>query len=191
MNAETKTMTQELNGVDLPGLTQLIETAAKEPVLAEAQWRATNEWLGGSHNRSAMRGFSALGREDDSRAEPFLAEADEPPVLLGENRGANPVEYVLAGLLGCLTTTLAFFAAAEGIELRAVRSSVEADMNVRGMLGLDGDVRNGFRDVRVRFEIESDAPRERLEALMQTARERSVVLDILTRPTPVSVELAG
>jgi uncharacterized OsmC-like protein len=191
MNAKTTTMKQELNGVDLQGLTQLIETAGDQPVLAEAQWRASNEWLGGSHNRSSMQGFSALGREDESRTEPFLADADEPPVLLGQNLGANPVEYVLTALLGCLTTTLVYFGAAEGIELKSVRSRVEADMNIRGMFGLDPEVRNGFRDVRVSLEIEADAPRERIEALVQTARERSVVLDILTQPTPVSVDLAS
>ncbi len=191
MTTETTTIQQELNGVNLQGLAGLIEVAGDQPAMAEAQWRATNEWVGGAHNRSEMQGFSFLGQEDSSREQPFLADADEPPMLLGQNRGANPVEFVLAALLGCLTTTLAFFAAAEGIELRSVRSRVEADMNARGMLGLDPAVRNGFRGVRVSFEIEADAPRERIEALMQTARERSVVLDILTQPTPVTVELAS
>ena len=190
MQAKTQTTQMTLNGVDLEGLQALIRTADEQPALAEAQWRATNEWLDGPLNRTAMQGFFAAGAEDDSRQEAFLASADEPPVLLGENRGPNPVEYVLTALLGCLTTTLAYFAAAEGLELKSIRSRAEADMNVRGMFGLDPEVRNGFRDLRVSFEIESDEPRERIEALMQTARERSVVLDIVANPTPVSVELA-
>jgi uncharacterized OsmC-like protein len=182
---------RELNGVDLDGLHSIIETCTAEPAKARAEWRATNEWRGGARSETALQHFKVFGLEDGSRSEPFVIEADEPSVLLGTNRGANPVEHVLAGLLGCLTTTLVYFAAAEGIELLSVRSRAESDIDVRGMLGLDESVRPGFRSIRVRFEVEAGRGRERLEELMETVRRRSVVLDTLVSPVPVSVELAA
>lgn len=178
-----------LNGVDVAALTDMIEEVTAKPSLGQARFRAQNTWLGGAFNRTSIQGFHAAGQEDASRAEPFLIDSDEPPVLLGENRGANAVEIALAALASCMTGTLVYYGAAMGIELEEVTATLEGDLDQRGLLGIDETVRNGFQHVRVDYRIKSPEPRERIQELLGVAQKFSPVYDLITNPVPVSLRL--
>jgi len=186
-----KMMEQErvVNGVNVTRLFGTIATIKKEPGIGRFQFRATNRWINGTHNEAKVKDFFGAGKEDDSRKEAYVFDEDEPAVLLGEDRGANPVEYVLVALSGCLTTSLIAHAAARGIRLDAVESRLEGDLDVRGFLGMTDEVRRGYENIRVTFRIKSDAPRETLQELVELAQKRSPVFDIVTNPTPVKVTL--
>ena len=183
----TKLTERIRNGVDSQQLYGTLDLLAQQPELATFQFRVVNEWLGGAHNRSSIAAFYAAGGEDTSRAEPFHVDAGEPPILLGANEGPNPVEHLLHALAACLTTTIVYIAAARGVALTHVSSRLEGDMDVRGALGLDDDVRNGFEQIRVAFHIEGDAPAEKLREVVERAQRRSAVFDIVTNGVPVSV----
>lgn len=187
----TQTMSQFVNGIDVEQLQNAVATLEADGSLALCRFRAKNRWADGAYNRTTIQDFFALGGEDKSRKAPFVHDADEPPALCGQNRGANPVEHVLSGLSACLTTTLVFYAALDGVTLHSVESVIEADLDLRGLLDIDSDVRNGFKHIRITYHIESDAPREKIEALTETAQKFSAVFDIVTNPVPVSVSLAG
>ncbi|KCZ72278.1 putative redox protein, regulator of disulfide bond formation [Candidatus Methanoperedens nitroreducens] len=178
-----------VNGVNVTQLFSTIDTLKEKPELGKFKFRATNKWISGMHNRATVKDFYGAGQEDTSRTEPWVFDADEPPVLVGENRGANPVEYALVALSACLTTALIGHAAARGIKLDEVESKFEGDLDVRGFLGVSESVRNGYENVRVTFRIKADAPREKLQELVEVAQKRSPVFDIFTHPTPVSVTL--
>lgn len=178
-----------VNGVNVTQLYSTIETIRENPDIARFKFRATNRWINGTHNQAAVKEFFGAGKEDDTRKRPFVFDEDEPAVLLGEDRGANPVEYVLVALSGCLTTSLVAHAAARGVKLDAVESRLEGDLDVRGFLGMTDEVRRGYRNIRVTFRIKSDAPREKLRELVEVAQKRSPVFDIVTNPTPVEVRL--
>lgn len=180
-----------INGVDVDQLSEVMDELKSQPELARFRFRATNRWVDGAHSRAFVQDFYGAGQEDTSRSEPMIFDEDEPPVLLGQNRGANPVEYVLTALSGCLMTALVTQTAARGVQLRHVECRLEGDLDVRGFLGLADDVRNGYQQIRVEFDIDSDAPRETLEELVKAAQQRSPVFDVVTRPVPVSVELAS
>jgi uncharacterized OsmC-like protein len=180
---------QRLNGVSRDGLFDTIDAIQATPELAKFQFRAQNRWMNGGHNRTTVRQFYGAGQEDMSRAEPFILDADEPAVLLGENHGANPVEYVLTALAGCLTTSLVYHAAARGIKLDEVESRLEGDLDLRGFLGLSDQVRNGYENVRVTFKVKGDAPEEVLAELVGLAQQRSPVFDIVSHGVPISVGL--
>lgn len=186
----TEKTTEKPNGVDVPMLFETIDAIKDQPTLAKCQFRARNRWMDGAHCRTTIRDFHAAGEEDQSRTEPFEFDADEPPVLLGENRGANPVEFALTALAGCLTTSLIYHAAARGIRLNAVESQLEGDLDLRGFLNLDDSVRNGYENVRVTFKVDADAPREQIEELVKMAQQRSPVFDMMSNPVPVTVGLA-
>jgi uncharacterized OsmC-like protein len=158
------------------------------PELGVFQFRASNRWLGGAHNRSTIRSFYGAGQEDDSRAEAFSIDAGEPAVLLGVDTGPNPAEALLHALAACLTTTLVYVAAARKVNLTEVESTLEGDMDVRGCLGLTDEVRNGFTNIRVRFRISGDAPQEKLQEIVQRAQARSAVFDMVSNGVPVQVE---
>src|SRR5262249_25034118 len=143
--------------------------------LANFKFRARNKWVAGGRNRSTVQSFYGAGQEDASRKGPFVMDNDEPDVLLGSDQAANPVENVLHTLAGCLTTSLIYHAAARGIKIDAVESSLEGDLVLRGFLGLDDHVRNGYENVRVTFRISSGAPRAQLEELCKVAQARSPV----------------
>jgi uncharacterized OsmC-like protein len=169
---------------------QLFDTIGaiqETPGLAKFQFRGENRWINGAHNRTTVQEFYGAGQEDTSRSAPYVLDADEPPVLLGENEGANPVEYALTALAGCLTTSLVYHAAARGIELQEVESRLEGDLDLQGFLGMDDAVRNGFQNIRVTFRIKGNAPEETLDELCQLAQQRSPVFDIVSNPVPVSV----
>jgi uncharacterized OsmC-like protein len=177
------------NGVDTGQMFGTLDAIEGQPELARFQFRATNHWIAGAHNRSTIKGFWGAGQEDTSRAEAFELDADEPAVLLGIDTGPNPVEHLLHALAACLTTSLVYVAAARGVRLTAVESTVEGDMDVRGALGLDDGYRNGFQHIRVSFRVEGDAPEEKLREVVERARRRSAVYDIVSNGVPVAVEV--
>jgi uncharacterized OsmC-like protein len=151
--------------------------------LAKFQFRARNTWLTGGRNRTSIKEFYGAGQEDATRMKPFVLDADKPPVLLGEDHGANPVEFVLHALAVDLTTTLVYHAAARGITIEAVESQLEGDLDLHGFLGLSDSVRRGYQNIRVNFTIKTDAPADALKDLCKY----SSVLDIVSNPVPVSV----
>lgn len=171
------------NGVDVTALFDTIEAVKADPELAQFRFRAANAWLDGGHNRSTIQAFYGCRAEDSTRTAPFVLDADEPPVLLGEDRGANPVEYVLHALAACLTTTLVYHAAARGLRIGAVESHLEGDLDLRGFLGLSADVRKGYREIRVRMRVQSDAA----PAVLQELTQYSPVYDIVSNSVPVKL----
>ena len=177
------------NGVNVGALVGAREALSKTPAAARFTWRATSEWMNGTHSRSTVSGFRGLGAEQQHKRA-FEFEADHPEVFASEDRGATPVEYVLVGLAGCLTAGIASVAQYRGIQLRSVTASLEGTMDIQGILGADGDVRNGFDDVTVTFTIDADASRDDIEALVAQSQKRSAVYDIITNPTNVAVAVA-
>ena len=176
---------QTVNGVNVTQLGATIGAIRETPTLATFQFRAHNRWVEGGLNRSTIKEFYGAGEEDATRTEPFVLEADEPPVLLGEDRGANPVEYVLHALAACLTTSLVYHAAAQGIQIDEVESRLEGDLDLHGFLGLKDDVRKGYQNIRVSFRIKADATEEQLRELCKM----SPVFDIVSNPVPVAIDI--
>lgn len=174
------------NGVDVAALLGAREALAAAPQAARFQWRATSDWVRGTHTAAQVEGFHGLGEAQRHRTR-FRFDMDHPEIFASEDHGATPVECVLVGLAGCLTAGIAAVAQNRGIQLRSVKAVVEGAMDIQGILGMDPEVRNGFDDVRVRFEIDADASREEIEALVAQSQKRSAVYDILTNPTLVSV----
>lgn len=178
-----------VNGVNVDELVGTIEAIRQQPELAKLQFRANNEWISGTYNRTSVNEVFGAG-EEQRREKTFVLEKDEPVFLLGTDKGANPVEHALAALAGCLTTTLVYFAALEGVQLEEITSKFEGDASILGFLGLDENTRMGCEEIRVTFDIKSEAPREKIQELVELAQERSGVFDMLTNKTPVSVKLA-
>ncbi len=174
-----------INGVNVTALGETVAAVQGNPEIAKFQFRAKNKWLGGGHNRSEIKGFYGACQEDTTRTEPFVLDNAEPPVLLGEDQGANPVEYVLHALAGCMTTTMVYHAAARGINIESVESELEGDLDLHGFLRLDENVRNGYQNIRVKFTVKSDATPEQLAELARI----SPVFDIISNAVPVAVEL--
>lgn len=185
---KTATMTKDAptmcNGVDVTAMMDTIAAVKADPSLGKFQFRSTNRWMGGGHNRSTIRGFYGAGQEDTTRMKPFVLDADEPPVLLGEDTAANPVEFVLHALAACMTTTMAYHAAARGIEVEAIDSSLEGDLDLRGFLDL-ADVRKGYSAMRVRMKVKSKASKETLAELVKF----SPVHDLVSRALPLEVAI--
>jgi uncharacterized OsmC-like protein len=178
------------NGVDTEQLYGTLDAIKADPPLAKFQFRARNRWIDGAHNRTTIRDFYAAKQEDTSRAAEFVLDAGEPAILLGTDTGPNPAEYLLHALGACLTTSLVYVAAARGIHLTEVESTLEGDMDVQGALGLSDDYRNGFEQIRVSFRVKGDAPEEKLRALVARAQQRSAVFDMVTNGVPVAVDVA-
>ena len=174
------------NGVNVEALLGAREALTEAPEAARFQWRATCDWVNGTHSRSAVEGFYGLGEEQQHKTQ-FTFDADHPEVFASHDHGATPVEYVMVGLAGCLTAGVASVAQNRGIQLRSVRATLEGDMDIQGILGVDSDVRNGFDSIKVSFEIDADASRDDVEALVAQSQKRSAVFDIVTNPTNVSV----
>jgi uncharacterized OsmC-like protein len=177
------------NGVDTAQMFGTLDAIKADPSLGRFQFRVANAWHGGAHNRSTIQRFYGAGQEDTSRERPFTIDAGEPAVLLGHDEGPNPVEALLHALAGCLTTSIVYVAAARGVRLTRVESRLEGDMDVRGALGLSGEVRNGFERIRVTFAVEGDAPEEKLREVVARAQARSAVYDMIAHGVPTSVEL--
>jgi uncharacterized OsmC-like protein len=178
------------NGVDTAQLYATLDAIKADPTLAKFEFRARNRWIGGAHNRTTIRDFYAANQEDTSRAEEFVVDAGEPAILLGTDTGPNPAEYLLHALAACLTTSLVYVAAARGVELTEVESTLEGDMDVRGALGLSDDYRNGFDRIRVSFRVAGNAPEEKLREVVERAQQRSAVFDMVTNGVPVTVDVA-
>jgi uncharacterized OsmC-like protein len=177
------------NGVDVPTLFATLDAVKASPEIADFRFRAHNTWVSGTHNRTSIQGFYGAGQEDTSRPEPFVYDADHPTVLVGSNKGPTPVEFLLHAIAACLTAGLANIAAARGVTLHRVESTVEGDIDLLGILGLSAEVRNGYQQIRVSFMVEGDATQEQLAALVEQSRRRSAVYDVLTNGTDVVIDV--
>ncbi len=176
---------KSLNGVDVKRLMETIDEISKNPDLAKFNFRAANRWLGADHNQSTIKDFYGAGKEDTSRAKPYTFDAGEPDVLLGNDSGANPVEFLLHALAACMTTTLVYHAASRGIEIESVESKVEGDIDIQGFLGLSKDIRKGYQRIGVTFRVKSDASPEQLAELTTF----SPVFDTIANPVDVQVKV--
>jgi uncharacterized OsmC-like protein len=177
-----------VNGINADQLFETIDLVKFNPDLAFFKFRAQNTWINGTHNQATVKDFYGALQEDDSR-ELLVFDLDEPPVLCGENLGANPVEYLLVALSGCLTTSLVAHAAARGITLEKVSSRYEGDLDLRGFLGLSEEVPVGYQTIRVYFTIEAEISETQKEELVKMAQKYSPVFNTITQATPVSVQL--
>ena len=186
--AMTKDDNNTRNGVNVDELFNTIDAVKKTPVIAKFRFRANNEWFDGGHNRTTIRDFYGI-QKDHKHEATFKLDADEPPLLLGTGKGPNPVEYLLTALAACVTTALVYHAAAKGIVLRSVESRLEGDIDLRGFLGIDQNVRNGYQEIRVYFKIDADVPEQELEELVKLGPTYSPVYDSITKGVPVKVQL--
>jgi uncharacterized OsmC-like protein len=175
-----------LNGVDTPNLFATIDVVAANPPLAKFQFRAKNRWVSGTYGQGTIETFYGAGSEH-AHKKTFTLEADHPAVLVGDDRAPLPVEIVLYGLAACITGGIANIAAARGVELTEVEGTVEGDMDLRGILGLSKDVRNGYQGIRATFRIKGNAPEEKLRQIVEQAKARSAVYDILANAVPVDI----
>jgi uncharacterized OsmC-like protein len=187
MNATATPITVD-NGVNVEALLGARQALTEAPAAAQFKWRASCSWVRGTHSRSSVQGFFGLGAEQTHRTE-FRYDADHPELFAAEDNGAAPVEFVLVGLASCLTAGVAAVAQNRRIQLRSVKATVEAGMDLQGILGIDDEVRNGFDGVKVVFDIDADATREEIAALVAQSQKRSAVFDIVTNPTNVTVEV--
>ena len=189
MQSNTAEQTQIVdNGVNTEALLGAREALTEAPQAAQFTWRASCDWVKGTHSRSQVHGFHGLGEEQQHRTT-FAFDTDHPEVFAAEDMGATPVEYVLVGLAGCLTAGVASVAQNRNIQLRKVTAILEGQMDLQGILGIDSDIRNGFDDVTVTFDIDADATQEEIEALVAQSQKRSAVFDIMTNPTNVTVQV--
>ncbi len=184
----TKNMDKIVNGLKVGQLFETIDAIKENKEIAKFNFRAQNKWIDGAENHTTVSDYSGACKTF-TRSKPHTFVKDEPPVLLGNDNGANPVEYLLAGLAGCLTTSLVAHAAAKGIKLDSVESTLEGNIDLRGLLQMDENVNPGYESIQVNFKIESDAPKETLQELVELAKKSSPVCNTVTKPTPVNVKL--
>lgn len=183
-----ETLQKTVNGFKSQDIMDTVGAIQSNPEIAKFKFRARNKWISGGHNRSTIQDFYGACIEDETRKKPFVFDNSEPPILLGNNEGANPVEFILHGLAGCMTTTMMLHAAANGISVDHVESSLEGDLDVQGFLGLDETIRNGYQQIKVNFKIEGDLTEEEKQKLISFAY-MSPVFDIVTNKVPVSLSL--
>ncbi len=183
--------TKTMNGLDLEKMTQTVQALSGDPRLARFEFRARNTWITGGENRSRIKDFYGAGQEDASRTTGWEFTNGEPPVLLGNNEGANPVEFLLHGLAGCVTTTTVLHAAARGITIHRLSTELEGTIDLQGLLGLDDDVPAGYQSITIRMDIEADCSDEELDDLLSFARGHSPVCNTVCRPVPVNIERVG
>jgi uncharacterized OsmC-like protein len=177
-----------VNGVSVTQLFGTINAITGNPAISKFNFRAKGRWINGGHNQTTINDFDGAC-QTHTRHQPFVFDKDEPPVLLGTDQGANPVEYALAALNGCLTTSLIYHAAAQGINIDEVESTLSGDLDLQGFLGMSENVRNGYEKIKVNFRVKSDAPSEKIRELVDLAQKRSPVFDIVSHPTPIEVSL--
>lgn len=185
----TSTATPVDNGVNTEFLLKAREMLTAQPEGAGFKWRVTNTWVKGTHSRTSVDGFFGLGEEQNHRSE-FTVEGDHPELFAAEDQGATPVELLLVSLASCLTAGVAAVAQNREIQLHSVSATLQGDMDIRGILGADPEVRNGFSQIKVTYNIEADASPEDIKALVAQSAKRSAVFDIVTNPTNVTVEVA-
>ena len=176
------------NGVNVEALLGARAALTEAPAAAAFKWRATCEWINGTHSRSTVQQFFGLGEDQNHRSE-FTFDTDHPEIFASEDNGATPVELVLVGLAGCLSAGVAAVAQRRGIQLNSVSASLDAGMDIQGILGIDSDVRNGFDGIKVQFNIDADASEDDIKALVAQSQKRSAVFDIVTNPTNVTVKV--
>jgi uncharacterized OsmC-like protein len=177
------------NGVNVEALLGAREHLTDAPELAQFQWRASCEWIKGTHSRSTFSGFSGLGA-DHAHRQDYALEADHPEIFASEDNGATPTELVLGALASCLTAGVASVATRRGVQLRSVTATIEGAMDIQGILGIDSDVRNGFDGITVTYTIDADASQADIEAIVAQSQKRSAVFDIVSNPTTINVEVA-
>lgn len=188
MKTEERT---KVNGLDVAQMEETVNALKADPKLAHFEFRNRNQWITGGENRSTIQGFYGAGQEDTSRSEPFVFTNGEPPVLLGDNEGANPVEFLLHALAGCVTTTTVLHATARGIKINRIATRLVGDIDLQGLLDLDPSVPAGYRQITIEMDIDADASDEELDDLLQFARGHSPVCNTVCRPVPVAVKRAG
>ena len=174
------------NGVNVEALLGARQALTDTPEAAQFKWRATCSWVRGTHSRSSVEKFFGLGTEQSHKTE-FKYDADHPAIFASEDMGATPVEYVLVGLASCLTAGIAAVAQNRNIQLRSVKATLEAGMDLQGILGIDSEVRNGFSGIKVVYDIDADATKEEIASLVAQSQRRSAVFDIIANPTDISV----
>jgi uncharacterized OsmC-like protein len=184
----TTHISKTCNGLDLEQMGQTVKALKNNPALAQFQFRARNRWIDGGENRSTIKDFYGAGSEDTSRSEAFVFTNGEPPVLLGRNEGANPVEFLLHALAGCVTTTTVLHAAARGIKLRKLSTELTGNIDLQGLLALDDRVPVGYESIRIKMDIEADCSDEDLAELIAFAQRHSPVCNTVCRPVPVTIE---
>ena len=176
------------NGVNVQALLDAREALRGAPEATKFTWRASCKWVNGTHSQATVSNFFGLGEEQSHKTETTF-EADHPEIFASEDRGITPIEYLLVGLSSCLTAGIASVAQNRGIQLRSVESKLEGTMDIQGILGMDSDVRNGYDDIKVTFEIDADASKEDIEAIVAQSQKRSAVYDALTNPVNVTVDV--
>ena len=177
------------NGVNVDALLAARAALTQAPEAAQFKWRATSEWLSGTHSRHTIAGFHGLG-SDQKHRQAFQYDTDHPEIFASEDNGPTPVEYILVGLAGCLSAGIAAVAQNRNIQLRSVKATLEGGMDIQGILGIDEKVRNGFDGIKVHYEIDADATSEQIAALVAQSQKRSAVFDVLTNPTDVHVTVS-
>ena len=176
------------NGLDTQAMVQTVDALKSDKTLAKFEFRASNKWIDGVENRSAIQGFFGAGAEDKSRSKPFTFTNGEPPVLLGNNQGANPAEFLLHALAGCVTTTIVLHAAARGIRIESISTELSGDIDLQGLLDLDQSVPVGYRQITMKMDIKADCDDAELDDLLKFAHAHSPVCDTVCRPVPVVLE---
>lgn len=182
-----KPQSETVNGVNVSELRKTIDDMKATPGLAKFKFRVRNEWIDGGHNRSTVGDFHGANQEISHQRQ-FLLEADEAPVLLGNDLGANPVEHLLHALAACVTSSMVYHAAARGIRIDEVESSMEGNIDLKGFLGLDNNVRNGYENIRMNFKIKADVPDDQLQAICDMGPKFSPVFDSLSKGVPITVK---
>ncbi|WP_054033480.1 OsmC family protein [Desulfatitalea tepidiphila] len=177
-----------VNGVNVDELFGTIDAVKTAPVIAKFKFKAENQWVDGGHNRTTIKNFYGT-QQEHQRREPFVLDADEPPILLGRDMGPNPVEYALTALAACVTSSIVYHAAAKGITIRAMESRLEGDIDLQGFLGIRDDVPRGYQEIRMYVTIDADASPEKLAEIVALGPQYSPVFDTITRAVPVKVQL--
>lgn len=190
MSTATKTVPAPRNGINVPVLFATLDAVKGTPSLAAFQFRAKNRWKSGTHSQTTISGFYGAGQEQ-KRDTTFVYEADHPAVLVGADNAPTPVEFLLHALLACLTAGIGNIASARGIDLDEVESTIEGDINLLGLLGLDANVRNGYRGLKVSFRIKGNAPEETLKKIVLRSKDRSAVYDVLTNGVPIDIDVVA
>jgi uncharacterized OsmC-like protein len=188
ITAPTRPTREPRNGVNTPVLFATINAVKETPALAKFRFRASSRWIDGTYSESRVESFSGAGGEHAHQTQ-FRYAADHPTVLVGQDRGPTPIEFLLHGLAACITAGIGNIAAARGVTLTSVESHVEGDIDLRGLLGISGDVRNGYERIRITFDIAGDAPPEKLREIVEQSRSRSAVFDVLTNGVPVDISI--
>jgi uncharacterized OsmC-like protein len=183
-----KEMAMQTNGLDMDALVGTVAAVKEDPSLGNFEFRATNQWINGGENRSRIKEFYGAGAEDESRTEAFEFTNGEPPVLLGANEGANPVEFLLHALAGCVTTTTVLHAAARGIQIERLSTELVGTIDVQGLLGLDDSVPVGYKQIQINMDIKADCTEEELDDLVAFAKDHSPVCNTICKPVPVTVK---